>query len=982
MGEKLKCGKEKKALVKAANFTLARVFIVLGFIVLAGFQIAFPMAPADAGTNGKTEAVMPAWPHERSELKPDPDLIFGRLANGFRYVLMQNSNPKSRVSMHLNVQAGSLNESEEERGLAHFLEHMQFNGSAHFEPGELVKYFQRIGMQFGPDANAHTSFNETVYDILLPSGDIKSISDGLLVMRDFADGALLLQDEIEKESKVIISEMRSRDSADYRTLEATLGFEYPSFLLSKRLPIGIEETLRNADHNSVKKFYRTWYRPETMILVMVGDFDPKLVPQAVQDRFGDMKAQAPREAIPDFGKIQHKGIKSFYHYEKESGNTTVSIENITEIKAKSDSLALQKKLLIRHLADRIVQNRLNAMLKDPELPFTSAEIGSGQYLNKVQYAAISADCNPENWQKSMISLEKTLRAALIYGFQPLELERVKNDILSKLKNDVKKAPTRDSRDLARRIIGELNSDRVLQSPKQELDIFGPILEQVTLEQVNAAFRSVWSADHRLLLVTGNVRLDQDKQTPAERIKAVYDHSISSAIKAPPKVSAAAFPYLSPPEDVGKITSQKRIADLGIDQVDFANGLRLNVKQTDFKRNQVNINVVFGYGRSSEPADAAGISDLAQAVVNESGLGRLTTDELQTALAGKESQISFSVKEESFLISGTTVPDELTLLFELVYAYLVDPGFRESAYQLSMQRFLQRDEAMKKSVDGIMSMVGERFLADGDSRFGVAPYEELKKISLEQVEKWVRGGFEATPLEVSIVGDIDIDQVIPVVGRYLGNLPSKKGVAQTRRSTEITFPKNRSLFYAAESRIPKAMVVVAYPTADFWDIGRTRRLSALADLFSEHLRVSIREKMGVAYSPFAFNQSFRAYPDYGMLRAQITTDPDKAKAIAAAVKEMAKDISDKPISADELKRILDPLVNSIKDMRQTNPYWLNSVLTLCQRHPQQLEWSRTIENDYRSITAEDLTRLAKQYLKKDDAATVVIVPKESAAAEKK
>ena len=968
----------KDRIEKILTFPLNVFFVTITFILFWLYlapMLQMDFFPSKAIANTAGRITTPRWPHEKSDLRPDPDLIFGRLPNGFGYVLMVNHNPKGRVSMHLDVLVGSFNEREKERGLAHFLEHMQFNGSTHFKPGELVKYFQRIGMQFGPDANAHTGFDETVYDILLSKGDAENISNGLLVMRDFADGALLLPPEIDKERKVILAEMRSRDSADYRTLEASLKFIFPDALMSKRLPIGTVETLRNADQKILRNFYQTCYRPENMVVVLVGEFDPKIAEKAINERFYDMRAKRPRQSKPAFGKIEHKGIKSFYHYEKESGNTTVSIENVVKIARKPDSLSFQKKVLNRYLADLMLQNRLDAMLKDPKIPFTSAAIGSGQYLDQVQYAKISAKTNAADWDKVLMRLEKILRRALIYGFLPSELTRVKNDFRAELINGVKEASTRDSRDLAGRIITHVNTDRVLQSPRQELDIFGPISKKITIADVNRAFRSVWSADHRLLSVTGNARLNGGLKASENLIRTAYDKSLKSAVIAPKKVSAVKFPYLSTPKNDGQIRSRKHISDLGIEQIDFNNGLRLNLKKTDFERNQVIVNVAFGYGRSNEPEDAAGISELATAVVNASGLGRLSDDELQTALAGKTSQVSFKVKEENFLITGSTVSDELSLMFQLIYAHLVDPGFKESAYRLSLERLRQRDQAMRRSIDGVMSMSGERFLAGGDRRFGTASYDELKKISLRQIKRWIKKGYETTPLEVSIVGDFDTKEVVELVLRYLGGLPSKTKSLAPKRANRINFPKDRSAQFRVESRIPKSLIVVAYPTNDFWDIHRTRRMSALADLLSERLRVYIREEMGAAYSPFAYHQAFRAYPGYGMLKAQIVTKPEEAITVADAVKEIAQQIYAQPISADELQRIIDPLVTSIKDLRRTNGYWLNSVLTLSRRHPQQLKWSRTMVKDYPSITKEELCALAKKYFKKETSATVIVLPKD-------
>jgi zinc protease len=244
-------------------------------------------------------------------LVSDPDLVTGVLPNGFRYAMMNNREPKDRVSMHLLVQVGSFHETEEQLGIAHFLEHMMFNGSKNYAPGELIKYFQLIGMQFGPDVNAHTGFQETVYDILLPEGAPESIGEGLLVLKDYAQGALLLQDEIDRERGVILSEKMSRDSADYRTYLETLGFEFPDARFASRLPIGEEEIIRTVDHESMKHFYDTWYRPERMVLVMVGEFDVPGTEILVQEAFGDMTARRAAAPEIDFGRDLAYGSQGF-----------------------------------------------------------------------------------------------------------------------------------------------------------------------------------------------------------------------------------------------------------------------------------------------------------------------------------------------------------------------------------------------------------------------------------------------------------------------------------------------------------------------------------------------------------------------------------------------------------------------------------------------------------------------------------------------
>jgi zinc protease len=931
-------------------------------------------SPVAAGQPDSREPSLPPWPHEKSDLAPDPAITFGRLANGFSYVLMQNKRPENRVSVHLYVRAGSLNELETQRGIAHFLEHMLFNGSTHFPPGELVRYFQSIGMQFGNDANAHTGFDETVYDIILPAGDEENLKKGLLVMRDYAMGALLLEDEVKRESGVILAEMRSRDSADYRTFKATLEFELPDFMVSKRLPIGKPEVIGSADRALLKSFYDAWYQPGNMVLVMVGDFTIPLAEQLVDDQFSNFTARALPPALPDLGTIDHKGLKIFHHHEPEAGGTTVSIEVTRPHLPVPDSRALRRRQMVEDLADGIVQNRLDARLKAPGAPFTSATIGSGIYLNHIRYAQISGDSSPGNWQQTLAALEQEVRRANLYGFTEAELARVKKDRVKQLDNAAREAPTRNSTTLARAIIRQLAGDRVIRSPEQEKNDLLPLVEAVTLDDVRQAFAENWPDDHRLVLVTGNADLASVSPKPAEGlIRDTFLASASRVLHRPEAEAMVVFPYLPEPENTGTIVSREVVEDLGIIRILFDNGTRLNLKRTDYKTNEVLANLIFGHGQSAEPANLPGLSRLAEATVNESGLGAMDTNELERALAGKSTYVDFRITETHFNFFGETVSDEVALLFQLLYAHIVDPGFRDDAMALARERLHKDYQSMSRSIEGMMRIEGLRILAGGDSRFGMPPFENIQAMGLDDIRDWIAPQFDSAPLELSVVGDFDENEIVELARRTLGSLPERRVNAAMPRTDRPYLPTGIVSYIDVETQIPKAMVVAAWPTEDFWDINRTRRLAVLADVFSERLRQRIREKLGASYSPYAYNQASRAYPGYGVFQAHVNVAPDQTDSVLAEVKAIAANLAAKGITADELARAVDPILTSIRELRQTNGYWLNSVMTGSQRHPQQFEWARNFLEDYAAVSVSELATLSATYLTGARASSIIIRP---------
>jgi zinc protease len=969
------------------RFVRPALFLIFGLSLVSSAGAGLHSRPFDGGFGDLLTAPVsaaetdrslqrpqaPSWPHEKSDLAPDPAVVFGQLPNGFRYVLMENRTPKDRVSMNLNVMSGSLNENHDQKGVAHFLEHMLFNGSTHFAPGELVKYFQSIGMQFGADANAYTGFDETVYMVLLPEGDEKNLSEGLLVIRDYADGASLSPFEIDRERKVILAEMRSRDSASYRTYVAGLGFEAPEARLSQRLPIGSAEVIRNADRNLLKDFYESWYRPDNMVLVMSGDFDARSAERLINDRFGDMSTRAPQREKPEFGTVNHTGIKPFYHFEKEAGNTTVSLEVIEKVPHRPDSAALQEQLLLEEVAGRMLQHRLDALVKKSDTPFTEVSSGSGRFLRQLKTAMISAEGNPQDWDKMLPLIEQTLRSALEFGFTQTELQRVKKSVLADYADAVKTSNTRDSRHLAMQIISSLNRDRVFQSPRQKKTLLGPLVEALTLDRVNVAFRDLWSPPHRLVMVTGNADLTTGKTPPENQLLAVYDGSRLTAVVPNGDAKPVRFPYLPDPSSKGHIVSRISHPDLGITQIDFTNGVRLNLKKTDFKNNEVLVNIAFGTGRSGEPQNLPGLSELGQAVVNESGLGSLSHDDIERAMAGRNTTVDFTVAEDHFALKGKTVPDEIRLLFQLMYAHLTDPAYSKEAYALSMQRFGQMYTALSRSIDGQMQLAGYRFLAGGDLRFGLPPLESFTALTLKDVRSWIDAALKNEPLEVSVVGDFDEAVVADVVGTYIGSLPARSGLSGEKRSCAIRFPASKSLDITVETEIPKALIVVAYPTEDMWDIKRSRRLGVLGEIFSDRLRERLRESLGATYSPYAYNRPWRAYPGYGVFQAAALVDPAQTTVVLSEVRQIISDLSKNGISRDELERALGPSLTGIKDRIRTNAYWLDTVLTGSKQFPQQIEWSRTIQTDYADITSRELSQLAAQYLDNEKAAAIVIKP---------
>ena len=907
------------------------------------------------------------WPHEQSDLAPDPEVVFGRLSNGFRYVLLENAKPEERVSLHLVVNAGSLNEQEDQRGLAHFLEHMLFNGSTHFAPGELVKYFQKIGMQFGPDANASTSFFRTVYDINLPKGNRDSLNEALIVMHDYAEGALLLQEEIDREREVILAEKRTRDSADYRTYVASMQFELAGTLFPDRLPIGTETVIRSADRERFKAFYDTWYRPDNMILVMVGDFDPATAADLIAKRFGAMQPRQDRMSAPEIGVLRQDTSPVFYHYEPEVGSTRLTLQVLQSVPHRVDSALYKKERMEERLIGLILQSRLDRLLNQPDPPFTEASAGVGRYLREIQYGYISADCQPQNWQKTLAQIEQVLRQALAYGFDAVEVDRARRDFMAELERRVDQSATRESKHLARQLIYALTSDRVFQSPQQEKAFYTSLLAAVKPERLNTRLREVWASKGRKILMTGNTDLAESEADPAAVIEAAYKAAARQPVQAPEVTKAAQFPYFPiPPTAAAPPAARELIEDLEITRLTLPNGIRLNFKPTRFSANEILFALAIEGGRAVEPLDKPGLAGLTRDVFNESGVGPLDREALQIALTGETTSLTFGFNQDRFFLKGTSTPRELELMFQLLYAHLADPVFRPEAYKLARVRFAQDYQQKAQSVDGAFSLHGQRFFSGGDPRFGIAPWEEVQRLELADIEGWIKPILSKAPLEFSMVGDFDLETAISLAQQYLGSLPGNRQ-DMIKVEPGPSFPAGQKKRVRVDTQIEKAIMVVAFLTDDGHDIHRTRRLSVLAEIFSERLREEVREKRGAAYSPGAYSWPSRSFPGFGLFLSYLPLAPSEIEPVLADVKNIAQQITTDGITSEELARALEPTLTGIREQLRQNRYWLQTVLMGSTRYPDQIAWSRTILNDYTGIQVQEIESLARQYLDPDKAA---------------
>jgi len=901
----------------------------------------------------------------------DETVVTGELDNGLRYAIMPNQEPPGRVSLRLLVEAGSIQETEAQRGLAHFLEHMAFNGSENYPPGELIEYLQRLGMSFGADTNAHTSFDETVYKLELPENNDPLLDEGLQVLRDYAGGLLLLEEEIDKERGVILSEKRDRDSVGYRTFVAYWEFLFPEARIPQRFPIGVEEVISNASRQDFVDYYTTWYRPDTMAVVVVGDVDPEEVASKIQTMFDDLENPAAPLPEIDLGGITKPELAVKLHSEPEAPNTEVALMTVKAFHGEPDSRTVRIRDMITAAANRMVSRRLEKLAKEPGAPFTDGSAYFFDYLDFFEMGGIEATCQPDQWEGALKVIETELRRALTHGFSEGEVAEIKANVLNDYEEAVKAAPTRKSRALSAAIVDSFSNDRVFTSPETELGIAQDAMEKLTPESAQAALAELWDGGGRFLFLSGNLTLDRAEET----LTSVYQESHAAPVAAPEAERELNWSYtdFGP---AGKIVTEKQVDDLDIRQAAFANHVRFNFKSTDFEANSVQVLVRFGGGQLTMRSEQKGIGLFADMAFTQGGLEAFSVDELERVLAGKSVGASFSVGEDAFVLSGATTPEDFRLQLELMTAYLTAPGYREEAARQARKAYDEMAIEVDRTVEGVWGNRVAKFLAGGNYRFGFPGESNFAAQSMDGLKAWLQEPLSKDYLEITVVGDIDYASAKTAVAATLGALPER--AAQPEKFKEarksVTFPDDTGeQVFTFDSSIPKSLAAVYWPTTDYWDIQRTRRLNVLAGVFRDRLRKEIREKLGEGYSPYARNNSSETYEGYGYLFGLNFADPDKVETVAEMIRELGVNLGTGNVTDDELKRTVLPIQKYVEEYVRKNSYWLSRVLAGSSIHPQQLEWARTLPTDYATISRAEVNALAKEYLGAGPGLPIVIKP---------
>ena len=903
------------------------------------------------------------WAQATSDVPADTSVRFGVLPNGMQYALMRNATPPGQASFRLRIDAGSLMENDDQLGLAHFMEHMAFNGTTNIPENDLLHILERLGLAFGADTNAFTSFDQTAYMLELPRTNDETVDAALRIMREQVSEALMAADAVDAERGVIEGEERMSNTPQMRIIKAQFGLLASGQRLANRLPIGDLNIIRNAPRARFVEFYNAYYRPNRATFIAVGDFDVDVIEGKVRAAFESWTPTAADGPDPDLGQVAVRGPETRVLVEP-GVQSSVDINWIRPPDLDPDTVAERRESLIRNLGLAVLTRRLGELARADNPPFVSANASTGTAFDSLSAGSVSANFNPGGLMRALETIEQEQRRLVQFGITQSELQREITDSRTQLQNAVTAAATRSTPALANGLLSAANDENVFASPATSLALFNATVEGLTPDQVTAAVRPVFEGQGPVVMVTSPVAIEGGEAA----VTAALEASRQVAVTARADEAALEWPYT----DFGTPTqpsARTEIADLGVTRVDFPNGVRLFVKPTEFRDNQILVNVRTGIGELALPTDRVTSMALASSVMGPGGTSRLTLDQLTRVLSGKTYNVNAGISTDAYTLGGSTRPEDLQLEMQVLTAYLVDPGLRAAPFELARSQHAQQLAQMRATPGGVLQRDLGELLGSGDKRDATPTVEEVAAMSIEEIRAGVTEGRASGPIDIVVVGDVTVDAAIASVSSTFGALPDRGPQAEpsagsmTRR---FPAPSAEPVQLKHEGPGEQAIGLIGWATTDaIGDKLEARQLAILNAVVQLRLNEEVRERLGISYGPGSAASSSPVFPDYGFLLMLAETRPENLSVLFTAFDSIAASLRDTPISDDELLRARAPAVESLRRSQADNGYWV-SQLAEAGRKPETFDEIRSNVSDLESVTPADIQRLARQYLTPDKA----------------
>jgi zinc protease len=848
----------------------------------------------------------------------------GTLPNGLQFFIRRNVRPEKRILLRLAVKAGSLNENENQQGLAHFLEHMAFNGSEHFKPGELVSYFESTGARLGPHVNAYTSFDETVYMLELPTDKPEFVEKGFTALADFAGGLTIDPEQVAKERGVVIEEWRGRLGAGSRIGDKQLPVLYHQSRYAERLPIGKPDILRTAPASELRAFYDAWYRPDRMAVVAVGDIDQKQVEALIRSHFGSLEPRGQALPPPNNAVPLHKEL--LVNVASDPEVTRSQVEIIRKRPADRQRTAGDyRRMLVESLFQRMFNERFSDLTLKPDAKFLNAGVGGGGLSLAVDTFSLRAAVADGRIAEALEALEVEARRVREFGFTTAELDRAKRSMLASYERAFTERDKSESGGYAREYVSYFLTDEPTPGIEYEYGLALKVLSAVTLDEVAALARSHLADDSRVVLAVSPEKAGLALPTATDLTAALA--AAAKAAVTPLTESVVTRALMERAPAAAAIASRRGIPEVGATIVRFANGVEAWLKPTDFKNDQV-LFTMYGWGGLSlaPPADFVEAS-LADTYVSFSGLEGIKAADLDKLLAGKRASASPFLTMSTHGISGSSAPGELETALQLLHQHVVAPGNDPDAFVL-MKRQLDASVANRGTSPG--QVFGEKISqVNTSNHYTSQPLtpDRVASLDREKMAAFYKARFaNAADFTFFMVGTFKTEEAIPLLAKYIGSLPSSGTRASDFKDLAIRFPTGTERARVEKGREPRSQTVISFFADPPVDSAEGERINAATTVLQTRLRDMLREELGQTYTVSVGLSQGLPQKGGGHMQVSFGAAPENIQAMSDRVMQEVKRLQSEGPAAELVSSAKETARRTYETSLRENGYWLRRLQT--------------------------------------------------------
>ncbi len=902
----------------------------------------------------------------------DPNVKIGKLPNGLTYYIRKNAKPEKKVELRLAVNAGSVLEEADQRGLAHFMEHMNFNGSKNFPKNELVDYLQKIGVQFGADLNAYTGFDETVYILPISTDDPAIVEKGFTVLEDWAFNNLMDKSEIDKERGVVLEESRLSKGAQQRMLRQYFPKLFNGSKYAERLPIGTDSILKHFNYATLNRFYKQWYRPDLMAVIVVGDIDPAQMEKKIKAHFGNYKNPTSATPRPSIIPIKTRTKpEALVITDEENTNTILQVFNSIRLSPKIKTWADYRRELVEDMVNSLINQRLQELTKKEDPPFVYGFTGQQSFIRGYDAFITAAVLGNNTEKEAMDALVAETERARKFGFLPSEIDRVKASLLNEAERAFTEKDKSPSSQLVQGYLNNFLQGTPIIGPENRYKFMKQVLPSITAKEINAVAAKMPGMDNAFALLLAPAKMKDKLPSNAELLSDMV--AATKQTVKPYEEKAVAENLMDGKLEAGKIVKETKNEKLGTTDLTLSNGITITLKPTSYKNDQILMDAWRWGGYQRFPLSDKDNAKHAAEIVNEMGVKDMSPTDLEKFLSGKTVEVMPYINDYEEGIQGSSSVKDLETFLQLVNLYFTQPRIDETLFK----SFITKNKGMLQFIKGNPQVFFQDTLMkivynSNPWVSGVPTEEEFNNLKADKalaIYKQIFGN--ADGMHFTLVGNIDLAKTKPLLEKYLGSLPATPA-EHLYKDNNIRPVKGVVEANIKKGKEAKSLITLLWSGETEYSLEENMALKALVDVLNITVIEKLREELGGMYSGgLSGSIQKRPYVHY-TVSANIPTGPESVDKLTNALLAIIKNAQEKGVEQKDLNKVKETWKKHYRTQLQENNYWLDNLSQafIDQNNPERiLDYEQRVD----ALTLADVQKAARKFLDMNNYVKAVLYP---------